>query len=168
LFNDFGQLLALVRAPIAEGRGLDREFGEFRPRPLRKHAAMRAFLLTRQLIEPHLQRPDSARNQSGMNAMGNLVRLQGLKDRLQIAIQSRLLAFDRMKPPAAEIVHERLNPADTSQRVETSFHRLAGNEPNAKGAHERFDRWLDGEVEQDQAACDDKRRGDEENLDLRG
>src|SRR5258708_7315632 len=87
-----------------------------------------------------------------MTAMGNLVRLQGLKDRLQIAIQSRLLAFDRMKPPAAEIVHERLNPADTSQRVETSFHRLAGNEPNAKGAHERFDRWLDGEIEQKQAA----------------
>ena len=129
---------------------------------------MRAFLFARQLIEPQLQGPDAARNQSGMNAIRDLIRLQGLKDRLQIVIQSRLLAFERMKPPAADIVHERLKPADTCQRVETSFHQLAGNQPNAEGAHERFDRGLDGEVEQEQAPRDDKRRGDEENLDLRG
>jgi hypothetical protein len=54
-----------------------------------------------------------------------------------------------VKSPAAEIVRERLKPPDTSQRVETSFHRLAGNEPNAEGAHERLDRWFDGEVEQE-------------------
>ena len=47
-----------------------------------------------------------------MNAIGDLVRVQDLEDRLQIVIQSRLLAFERMKPPAADIMHERLQPAD--------------------------------------------------------
>src|SRR6202044_1243600 len=110
----------------------------------------------------------AARNQSGMNAIGDLVRIQELEDRLQIVIQSRLLAFERMKAPAPEIVHERLKPADTSERLETSFHRLAGNEPNAEAANERFDRRFDGEIEQQQAARGDKRRGEQKDLHLRG
>src|SRR5580692_7644691 len=65
-------------------------------------------------------------------------------------------------------MHERPKPPDSGERVETTFHELAGNEPNAKAADERFDRWFDGEVEQQQAACGDKGRGDEEDLDLRG
>src|ERR1700727_1198833 len=166
LFNDFGQLLALPQTPIAEGRGFDRQLGKLRPRPLRKHAATRAFLLAHDLIEPQLQPADVARDQPGLNAIGDLVRLQRLEDRLQIVIQSRLLAFERMKPRAADIVHERLKPADTSERVETSFHRLAGNEPNAEGANERFDRWFDGEVKQHEAARGDKRGSDEKDLDL--
>src|ERR1700722_5672048 len=63
---------------------------------------------------------------------------------------------------------ERLQPPESGERVETTLHALARNEPDTKAADERFDRWFDGEVEQQQAACGDKRRGDEEDLDLWG
>jgi hypothetical protein len=167
-FDDLGQLLALIQASIVEGRGFDRLLGELRSRALREHVATRAFLLARQLIEPHLQCPEAVRNESGMNAIDDLVRVQDLEDCLQIVIQSRLLAFERMKARAAKIVHERLKPADTSQRVEASFHRLAGNEPDAEAANKGFDRWFDRKVEQQQTARGDKRRGDEKDLDLWG
>ena len=107
--DDLGQLLALVQAPIAEGRGFDRQLGKLRPRPLRERAAARAFLLARQLIEPQLQRPDAARNQSGLSAIGELVRLQDLEHRLS----------DRHSiPPAGVRANEAASGRDRASALE--------------------------------------------------
>ena len=124
-------------------------------------------MLARQLIEPQLQRSDAARDESSLSAVGDLVRLQRLENRLQIVTQSRLLTFERIEPPADHIMHERLKPAHTGQSVEAFLHLLAGNEPGAEAANEGLDRWLDGEVKQQQATRCDEWRGDEKDLNLR-
>ena len=165
--NKFDKFFALVLAPGVEGCGFNREFGELRPRSLPEHGAARAFLLARQQIELDLQSPDMARNQPGLRAPSDLVPIEGFKDQPEIIVQFRLLAVERMKPPVADIVHERLKAADPGERVETPFHALPGDKPNAKGDDERFNRRFDRKIKQQQAAGSDKRRGDEEDLDLR-
>src|SRR6185437_16617855 len=92
---------------------------------------------------------------------------QRLESRLEVLIPSCPPAFERMKPREAGFVHERLNLADAGQRVETSFHRLAGNEPGAETDHEGLDRRFDGEVEQKEAPRHDEWHGDKKDLDLR-